>query len=196
MRGRQGLSTCPWTIERIQKCLNAFDGSGRIVVLANREPIRHDQRPSWQYDRRLPNAGRLPEFHADGRAFARRPRRPQAERDYLRRSTDGSSRLSGVGRMAESLGVSIAVYRDVPGGRRPTASPAAERPPGRRCGSGALCPCPDCRAKSKTVCLPTASFERACRTHLVASNRRFASTGTAASRRGDSVLYSNHLTPR
>ncbi len=35
----------PWTAEHLQTWLDAFDRSGPIVVLANREPIRHDRAP-------------------------------------------------------------------------------------------------------------------------------------------------------
>jgi trehalose 6-phosphate synthase len=35
----------PWTIEHVDALLRAFDGSGPVVVLANREPIRHDFAP-------------------------------------------------------------------------------------------------------------------------------------------------------
>jgi trehalose 6-phosphate synthase len=35
----------PWTAEQVQTSLEAFDGSGPIVVLANREPLRHDLAP-------------------------------------------------------------------------------------------------------------------------------------------------------
>ena len=35
----------PWTAEHVQTWLEAFDSSGPIVVLANREPIRHDRAP-------------------------------------------------------------------------------------------------------------------------------------------------------
>jgi trehalose 6-phosphate synthase len=34
-------SACPWTVERVQASLSAFDGPA--VVLANREPVRHDR---------------------------------------------------------------------------------------------------------------------------------------------------------
>jgi trehalose 6-phosphate synthase len=36
-------SSYPWTIEHMHACLDAFEGTGPIVVLANREPIRHDR---------------------------------------------------------------------------------------------------------------------------------------------------------
>jgi len=33
----------PCTVEHLDACLDAFDGTGPVVVLANREPIRHDR---------------------------------------------------------------------------------------------------------------------------------------------------------
>ncbi len=41
--GRRDARKSVWTFERVQRCLDAFDRSGPIVVLANREPIRHDR---------------------------------------------------------------------------------------------------------------------------------------------------------
>ena len=38
-------NTRPWTAEHVQTWLEAFDSSGPIVVLANREPFRHDRAP-------------------------------------------------------------------------------------------------------------------------------------------------------
>ena len=43
MLGQRDPNSRPWTVERLQTCLDAFDGSGPIVVLANREPVRHDR---------------------------------------------------------------------------------------------------------------------------------------------------------
>jgi trehalose 6-phosphate synthase len=43
--GPQGASSDPWTQHSMEAWLSAFDGSGPITVLANREPIRHDYAP-------------------------------------------------------------------------------------------------------------------------------------------------------
>lgn len=43
MLGQRIPNACPWTVERLQMCLDAFDGTGPIVVLANREPVQHDR---------------------------------------------------------------------------------------------------------------------------------------------------------
>jgi trehalose 6-phosphate synthase len=34
-----------WTAQRVQSCVDALDSRGHIIVLANREPIRHDRAP-------------------------------------------------------------------------------------------------------------------------------------------------------
>ncbi len=41
--GRRAPHSCPWTVERIHACLGTFNEAGPIVVLANREPIRHER---------------------------------------------------------------------------------------------------------------------------------------------------------
>jgi len=47
-RGSHGLerrapNVYPCTVEHVEACLDAFDGTGPVVVLANREPVRHDR---------------------------------------------------------------------------------------------------------------------------------------------------------
>ena len=47
-RGSHGLerrapNVYPCTVEHVEVCLDAFDGTGPVVVLANREPVRHDR---------------------------------------------------------------------------------------------------------------------------------------------------------
>jgi hypothetical protein len=39
--GHRDSAACRWTLARVQAGLDAFVGKGTIVVLANREPIRH-----------------------------------------------------------------------------------------------------------------------------------------------------------
>jgi hypothetical protein len=47
--GPQGANSDPWTLEHVETWLSAFQGSGPIAVLANREPIRHDYAPDGQH---------------------------------------------------------------------------------------------------------------------------------------------------
>jgi hypothetical protein len=36
--GQRDPNSYPWAVEHMHACLDAFDGAGPIVVLANREP--------------------------------------------------------------------------------------------------------------------------------------------------------------
>ena len=45
MRRRRDSNDRPWTVAHVRAWLDVFDSSGPIVVLANRQPIRHDRTP-------------------------------------------------------------------------------------------------------------------------------------------------------
>lgn len=48
--GRRDPNVHPWTVEHIEACADALDEAWPIVVLANREPIRHDRAADAHYE--------------------------------------------------------------------------------------------------------------------------------------------------